>query len=143
MSARGRSSFAGVTHKLRRSATALDATSRSPFDRGEMFGLIGPDGAGKTTAIRLACGLLRPDGGQVRVLGQRSGRASTAPSPRAIGYLSQRFRLYGDLTIDENIAFFAEIHGVRGYAAGARSAAGHDAADAVPRAGAPTGCRAA
>ena len=82
---------------------------------GEMFGLIGPDGAGKTTAIRLACGLLRPDGGHVRVFGQDPAtdhRAITA----LVGYLSQRFSLYGDLTIDENIAFQAEIHGVRSYA---------------------------
>ncbi len=81
---------------------------------GEMFGLIGPDGAGKTTAIRIACGLLRPERGMVRVLGQdpvREHRAVTA----SLGYLSQRFSLYGDLTIDENIAFFAEIHGLRGY----------------------------
>jgi ABC-2 type transport system ATP-binding protein len=84
--------------------------------RGEMFGLIGPDGAGKTTAIRLACGLLRPDRGRVSVLDRdpvREHRQVTG----AIGYLSQRFSLYGDLSIDENIAFFAEIHGVRGYGA--------------------------
>ncbi len=83
---------------------------------GEMFGLIGPDGAGKTTSIRIACGLLSADSGQVRVLGHdpiRQHRAVTAD----LGYLSQRFSLYGDLSIDENIAFFAEIHGVRGYAA--------------------------
>jgi len=79
---------------------------------GEMFGLIGPDGAGKTTSIRLACGLIRPDGGQVAVLGRdpvKSHRAVTGD----VGYLSQRFSLYGDLTIDENIGFFAEIHGVK------------------------------
>jgi ABC-2 type transport system ATP-binding protein len=84
--------------------------------RGEMFGLIGPDGAGKTTSIRLCCGLLRADVGQVRVLGKdpvRDHRRITA----AVGYLSQRFSLYGDLSIDENIAFFAEIHGLRNYAA--------------------------
>ena len=84
--------------------------------RGEMFGLIGPDGAGKTTAIRLICGLLHADGGEVRVLGLdpvKDHRAITAK----VGYLSQRFSLYGDLTIDENIAFFAEIHGVADYRA--------------------------
>jgi ABC-2 type transport system ATP-binding protein len=82
--------------------------------RGEMFGLIGPDGAGKTTAIRLACGLLAADAGVVKVLGRsptKEHRAITAD----VGYLSQRFSLYGDLTIDENIAFFAEIHGVKRY----------------------------
>ena len=74
--------------------------------RGEMFGLIGPDGAGKTTAIRLMCGLLHPDAGELRVLGLNPVRAHRALTER-VGYLSQRFSLYGDLTIDENIAFFA------------------------------------
>jgi ABC-2 type transport system ATP-binding protein len=82
--------------------------------RGEMFGLIGPDGAGKTTTIRLVAGLLRPDAGTIRVLG-RDPVAQHRAMTGAIGYLSQRFSLYGDLTIDENIAFFAEIHGVRRY----------------------------
>ena len=83
---------------------------------GEMFGLIGPDGAGKTTSIRLLCGLLHADSGTIRVLGRdpvREHRAITA----SVGYLSQRFSLYGDLSIDENIAFFAEIHGVGDYRA--------------------------
>jgi ABC-2 type transport system ATP-binding protein len=93
---------------------AVDSLS---FDvgRGEMFGLIGPDGAGKTTSIRLLCGLLHADAGVVRVLGLdpvKQHRAITAK----LGYLSQRFSLYGDLSIDENIAFFAEIHGLRDYA---------------------------
>ena len=84
--------------------------------RGEMFGLIGPDGAGKTTTIRLICGLLWHEAGRVRVLGLDPvghHRRLTA----SVGYLSQRFSLYGDLSIDENIAFFAEIHGVRDYRA--------------------------
>ena len=79
-----------------------------------MFGLIGSDGAGKTTAIRLMCGLLRADAGTIRVLGHDPVREHRAVTER-VGYLSQRFSLYGDLTIDENIAFFAEIHGVRDY----------------------------
>jgi len=82
--------------------------------KGEMFGLIGPDGAGKTTAIRAICGLLHIDEGSIRVLGKdpvRQHRDVTA----TVGYLSQRFSLYGDLSIDENIAFFAEIHGVRDF----------------------------
>jgi ABC-2 type transport system ATP-binding protein len=94
---------------------ALDGLSFA-VDRGEMFGMIGPDGAGKTTAIRIACGLLRPDGGTVRILGSdpvQDHRRITG----AVGYLSQRFSLYGDLTIDENVAFFAEIHGLRDYRA--------------------------
>jgi ABC-2 type transport system ATP-binding protein len=84
--------------------------------RGEMFGIIGPDGAGKTTAIRMACGLLRADSGDVRVMGHDPVREH-ARITGAVGYLSQRFSLYGDLTIDENVAFFAEIHGVRDYRA--------------------------
>ena len=81
---------------------------------GEMFGLIGPDGAGKTTTIRLLCGLLRPDGGQIRILGKDPVKSHHAITTQ-IGYFSQKFSLYGDLTIDENIAFFAEIHGVSRY----------------------------
>ena len=84
--------------------------------RGEMFGLIGPDGAGKTTTIRLLCGLLRADSGTVRVLGQDPIRQHGALTQK-IGYFSQKFSLYGDLSIDENIAFFAEIHGVKHYQA--------------------------
>jgi ABC-2 type transport system ATP-binding protein len=95
--------------------TAVDSLT---FDvaPGEMFGLIGPDGAGKTTAIRMLCGLLHANGGAVRVLGfdpVKQHRRITAQ----VGYLSQRFSLYGDLTIDENIAFFAEIHGMSAYGA--------------------------
>jgi ABC-2 type transport system ATP-binding protein len=81
---------------------------------GQMFGLIGPDGAGKTTAIRAMCGLLHLDSGSIRIHGKdpvKDHRAITG----TIGYLSQRFSLYGDLSIDENIAFFAEIHGVSDY----------------------------
>src|SRR5687767_4724180 len=85
-------------------------------ERGEMFGLIGPDGAGKTTAIRAMCGLLHVESGSIRILGKdpaKQHRDLTA----SIGYLSQRFSLYGDLSIDENIAFFAQIHGVHDYGA--------------------------
>ena len=97
---------------------SIEALSGCSLDvaRGEMLGLIGADGAGKTTAIRLMCGLLRPDGGEIRVLGRDPLGAHREVTER-IGYLSQRFSLYGDLTIDENIAFFAEIHGVREYRA--------------------------
>jgi len=87
------------------------------IERGEMFGLIGPDGAGKTTTIRLMCGLLPRDGGSIRVLDLDPVQR---PSPDdGVGRvpLSQRFSLCGDLSIDENIAFFAEIHGVRDYRA--------------------------
>ena len=90
--------------------TALRDVSMS-VEAGEMFGLIGPDGAGKTTTIRLLCGLIRPDSGTVRVLG-RDPVAQHFGVTQDLGYLSQRFSLYGDLSIDENIAFFAEIHGL-------------------------------
>jgi ABC-2 type transport system ATP-binding protein len=80
-------------------------------ERGEMFGLIGPDGAGKTTTLRVILGLLAPDGGAVRTCGLDPIRRGAELS-RRIGYLSQRFSLYGDLSVDENIAFFAAIHGV-------------------------------
>ena len=96
-------------------ATALSGL-RFEVRPGEMFGLIGADGAGKTTAIRLACGLLRPDAGRVRVLGFDPVAEHRRLTDR-VGYLSQRFSLYGDLTIDENIAFFAEVHGVRRHGA--------------------------
>ena len=78
---------------------------------GEMFGIVGPDGAGKTTLIRLLCGILAPNAGTAQVLGKDIITEADAVK-REIGYLSQRFSLYGDLTIDENIEFFAEINGV-------------------------------
>jgi ABC-2 type transport system ATP-binding protein len=82
--------------------------------RRQMFGLIGPDGAGKTTTIRMICGLLAPHSGRVQVLGLDPVRDHRRLTD-SVGYLSQRFSLYGDLTVDENIAFFAEIHGQRDY----------------------------
>ena len=83
---------------------------------GEMFGLIGPDGAGKTTTLRMVCGLLPAEAGQIRVLGLDPVREHRRLTD-SVGYLSQRFSLYSDLRVDENIAFFAEIHGVRDHAA--------------------------
>ena len=80
--------------------------------RGEMFGIIGPDGAGKTTTLRMILGLLRPGAGSVRSCGLEPARQRRKLSQK-VGYLSQRFSLYGDLTVDENISFFADIHGVR------------------------------
>lgn len=103
---RGLSRAFGAT----RAVASLDLTVR----RGEMFGLVGPDGAGKSTAIRLLCGILRPDGGEGRVLGCDLRREAARIKTR-IGYLSQNFTLYGDLTIDENLEFFAELHGVRAF----------------------------
>jgi len=106
--------FASVEKRF--GATAALAGLTLEIRRGEMFGLIGPDGAGKTTAIRLLCGLLHADAGTVRVFGRDPVRDHAWVTER-VGYLSQRFSLYGDLTIDENIEFFAEIHGVRDFRA--------------------------
>jgi ABC-2 type transport system ATP-binding protein len=102
--------FNGVTKRYGQTEALAGVTLR--VERGEMFGLIGSDGAGKTTTIRLICGLLHADGGEVRVLGRNPVREHRQITEK-IGYLSQRFSLYGDLTIDENIAFFAAIHGLR------------------------------
>lgn len=85
------------------------------ISRGEMFGVIGPDGAGKTTALRLLCGLLAPDSGTVRVLGA-DPFGNRRVAAKSIGYVSQRFSLYGDLTVDENVEFFAQIHAVHDFA---------------------------
>jgi ABC-2 type transport system ATP-binding protein len=104
--------FDGVTRR-HASVVAVDDLSLT-VSRGEMVGIIGPDGAGKTTTIRLACGLLAADRGRIRILGHDPVRDHRAVT-RRVGYLSQNFSLYGDLTIDENIAFFAEIHGVSRY----------------------------
>jgi ABC-2 type transport system ATP-binding protein len=81
---------------------------------GEMFGMVGPDGAGKTTTVRMLCGILRPTSGRAKVLGYDLN-ADLDQIKQRIGYLSQRFSLYGDLTIDENIEFFAEVHQVKNY----------------------------
>lgn len=81
---------------------------------GEMFGFVGPDGAGKTTTIRMLCGILAPTSGTATVLGHDIVREPDLVK-REIGYLSQRFSLYGDLTVDENIEFFAEINKVRSF----------------------------
>jgi len=81
---------------------------------GEMFGLVGPDGAGKTTTIRILCGLLKIDSGSVEVLGSEL-KKNKKTIQNQIGYLSQKFSLYGDLSIDENIEFFADIHNVKDF----------------------------
>ncbi|MBE0550804.1 MAG: ABC transporter ATP-binding protein [Ignavibacterium sp.] len=93
--------------------TAVKGVSYS-VSEGEMFGLVGPDGAGKTTTIRMLTGLLRPDSGNAKVLGYDLLTQQNLIK-NEIGYLSQKFSLYGDLTIDENIEFFADIHGVKNF----------------------------
>ena len=75
---------------------------------GEMVGLVGPDGAGKTTTMRLLCGALRQNSGMIRVAGYNIP-AQVEKAREEIGYLAQRFSLYGDLTVQENLDFFAEV----------------------------------
>ena len=76
--------------------------------RGEIFGLVGPDGAGKTTTMRLLCGLLDPTEGEAWVVGHNVARELDAVKDQ-IGYMAQRFGLYGDLTVDENMFFYADL----------------------------------
>ncbi len=78
---------------------------------GEVFGLVGPDGAGKTTTMRLLTGTMAPTAGDAWVAGQHVGHDAEAVKER-IGYMSQRFGLYPDLTVLENLAFYADIYGV-------------------------------
>jgi ABC-2 type transport system ATP-binding protein len=106
------------TKGLSRSFGSIKAVDslRLSVGEGEMFGLVGPDGAGKTTTIRMLCGILAPSSGTATILGHDVVREPDAIK-RQIGYLSQRFSLYGDLTVDENIEFFADINKVYEYRA--------------------------
>jgi ABC-2 type transport system ATP-binding protein len=78
---------------------------------GEVFGLVGPDGAGKTTTLRLLAGLLAPTEGRALIAGHDTARHSDFVKDQ-IGYMAQRFGLYGDLTVQENMDFFADLFGV-------------------------------
>ncbi len=78
---------------------------------GEAFALVGPDGAGKTTTMRMLCGIMDPDGGRAQVLGFDTVKESERLK-ESIGYMPQRFGLYDDLTVAENIRFYADIYGV-------------------------------
>lgn len=89
---------------------AVDSISFS-VARGEVFGFLGPNGAGKTTTIKMLAGLLVPTSGEALVAGRDVSRAATQIR-RRIGYMSQRFSLYGDLTVSENIELFAGLYGV-------------------------------
>lgn len=82
--------------------------------KGELFGLVGPDGAGKTTLMKILCGVENKDSGKILIFGLDVDNYRSKIN-RRVGYLSQRYSLYGDLTIDENIEFFARIHGVKNF----------------------------
>jgi ABC-2 type transport system ATP-binding protein len=99
--------------KIYKDIIALNNVTLS-VNQGEMFGLVGPDGSGKTTLIRILCGLLYADRGTIHILG-KDIKKERKTIQKNIGYLSQGFSLYGDLTIDENIEFFGEIHNVKEY----------------------------
>lgn len=83
--------------------------------RGEIFGFLGPNGSGKTTTLRMLCGLLTPDAGQGHCLGFDI-RSDSAAIKRRVGYMTQRFSLYEDLTVRENLNFVAQVYGMTGRA---------------------------
>jgi ABC-2 type transport system ATP-binding protein len=100
-------------HKNYGNLKAVNGISLSVL-KGEMFGLVGPDGAGKTTTIRILVGLLGNYEGKIHLLDKDVNKHRSIIQ-KSIGYLSQKFSLYGDLTVDENIEFFAEIHNEKDY----------------------------
>ncbi len=100
------------------SLTAVNDVSFS-VPQGEIFGFLGPNGSGKTTIIKALCGLLRPSSGTGSILGMDI-RRDAAEIKRHVGYMSQKFGLYEDLTVGENIAFYAGVYGIHGAQAEAR-----------------------
>jgi ABC-2 type transport system ATP-binding protein len=81
--------------------------------KGEIFGLLGPNGAGKTTTIRMLCGLMAPTGGSIKILGYNIPEQRNE-AIRKIGYMAQRFSLYEDLTVYENMEFYGKLYGLKG-----------------------------
>jgi ABC-2 type transport system ATP-binding protein len=102
-------------HDLDRRFGKFVAVDHASFSvkRGEIFGLLGPNGAGKTTTFRMLCGLLPPSGGTLTVAGVDVRRAS-ASARQHLGYVAQKFSLYGQLSVAENLAFFARAYGLGG-----------------------------
>jgi ABC-2 type transport system ATP-binding protein len=100
-------------HELSRSFGKMTAVDRVSFfiPKGEIFGLLGPNGAGKTTIIRMLCGILSPTSGNATVLGFNVNKRPEEVKKR-IGYMSQKFSLYNDLTAWENLSFYCAIYGV-------------------------------
>ena len=94
------------------STRAVDGVSLA-VGPGQAFGLVGPDGAGKTTTMRLLVGLLAAGRGEVTILGQDLHRAGSSVLAH-VGYLAQRFSLYEELTVQENLIFFGNVRSVRG-----------------------------
>ena len=92
--------------------TAVDRVNLE-IAEGEIFALVGPDGAGKTTILRLLCGLMNPTEGSITVAGYDVTKELDAVKDQ-IGYMAQRFGLYGDLTVDENMAFYGDLFGIVG-----------------------------
>ncbi|WP_454850559.1 ATP-binding cassette domain-containing protein [Rhizobium binxianense] len=101
----------GLTKRFGDFTAAEDIT----FDirRGEIFGLLGPNGAGKSTTFKMLCGLLKPTEGEGRVAGFDL-RRDAAEARNQLGYMAQKFSLYGDLTVMQNLEFFAGVYGLRG-----------------------------
>jgi len=110
----------GLTRRFGR-FTAVDGIDLTVAP-GEIFGFLGANGAGKTTAIRMLCGLLPPTSGEATVAGIPVGRRAVELKQR-IGYMSQRFSLYEDLTVRENLEFFGGVYGLSRHRIAARVAA--------------------
>ncbi|WP_454814202.1 ATP-binding cassette domain-containing protein [Labrys neptuniae] len=101
----------GLTKHFGDFAAAQDISFEIP--RGQIFGLLGPNGAGKSTTFKMLCGLLKPTGGEGRVAGFDLRRDS-AEARNRLGYMAQKFSLYGDLSVAQNLAFFAGVYGLTG-----------------------------